>query len=384
MTPKPHHALLAALLAGTACGDAPSAAGPWKGLAAAGRSSPGAASVTSMTAADLTRDGAPDLLLVTRTPAPTVRIVAGTAAGFEAQRTLPGIGDPIRAAVGDLDGDGHPDVLGIGHFDNGFRVWLAAEGGARPYAVANHGRHLLVTHLDGDGRADVVAVHDGSGQPVTVTAYRGDGAGRLERAWELRTPWSTSQGICAADFDGDRRTDLAVVTGDPAAATVLFRGRGDGTFDAPRPLDPAGPAGAHDGAAGLACGDLDGDGRAELVTAHASSSYATGRDLLSVRRGSDPSLRPATTVAVAEPHSLVLADLDRDGRLDAVVTHAEAGELTVHPGRGDGTFAAPVRVAAPGLPGRLAAADFDRDGWTDVAVADAGDGTILLLRNRAR
>ena len=365
----------------SACDEGTTTAAEWGGMTVAGSFPSGASGVTSLAVGDFTRDGNADLLLVTRTPAPTVRILAAAGGGFGAARVVEGIGDPRRAVASDMDGDGAADVLAIGHFDNGFRFWRSSAGEqAAPSAfpLANHGRNLLVADLDGDSRRDLIAIHDGSGQPVTVTAYRGDGAGLLAKTWELRTGHFASQGACTGDFDGDQRTDLAVVTGDEAAPTIVFRGQGNGTFSAPQPLASL-VSGGHDGAAELACADLNGDGRTDLVTAHTADSYYTGRDLLSVRLGSTEGLRDASITPLAEPRDLALADLNRDGRVDVVVTHAESGELAYRLGRGDGTFGAPVAVAGTGTPGRLVAADFNRDGWTDLAVDN--DGSIVLVRN---
>ena len=66
----------AVLLATTsACEDGAMGAEEWGGMAITGRFAVGASGITSISAGDLTRDGSPDLLLVTRAPVPTVSIL---------------------------------------------------------------------------------------------------------------------------------------------------------------------------------------------------------------------------------------------------------------------------------------------------------------------
>lgn len=369
----------------TACaGDGPAGtpAQVWGGFAPAASFAAGGAGITSIATGELTGDGALDVLVVARTPSPTLRLLPGTGAGFGPAQVLQGLADPIRAAVADVTGDGRADVLAVGHFDNGMRLWPSAPGGlgaAVPHGLVNHGRNVFTGDWDGDGRADAAAVHDGSGQPVTLTAFRG-GAGGLQRAWEHRSGSFASGGVCTGDLDGDGRMDVAIVTGDEAAPVLVYAGRGDATFQPPRALPPLGPAGAHDGAFDVACGDLDGDGRADLVTAHSAGSRSTGRNAVSVRRGAANTA--SYEVPVPEPRDLHLADLDRDGRVDAVLTHPEAARLTLLPGRGDGTFAAPVAVALDDPAGVVAVADVDGDGWPDLLVT--GTDTVRLLRNQGR
>jgi hypothetical protein len=66
-----------------------------------------------------------------------------------------------------------------------------------------------------------------------------------------------------------------------------------------------------------------------------------------------------------------------------VVSHADAGRISVLPGQGDGSFLQARRFTAGRSPGALATGDFDGDGWLDVAVADVLDHQIRVLRNEA-
>jgi Tol biopolymer transport system component len=129
--------------------------------------------------------------------------------------------------------------------------------------------------------------------------------------------------------------------------------------------------------AAVAAGDLDGDGRVDLVTAN------EGGRSISVLQGPAFAARQDYPLG-AYPSSLALSDLDRDGRLDVVATLGGANAIAILRNRGDGSFAPPRRYRAGKSPGLLAAGDLDGDGAPDLVAANTlGDtDTVSILLNR--
>lgn len=82
-------------------------------------------------------------------------------------------------------------------------------------------------------------------------------------------------------------------------------------------------------------------------------------------------LRPVAFVG-ERPSALVLADVDVDGRVDAVVARPDAHAIAVARGRGDGTFTDGASIRVEGLPVALAAGDINGDRVPDVAVLEGG------------
>jgi hypothetical protein len=125
----------------------------------------------------------------------------------------------------------------------------------------------------------------------------------------------------------------------------------------------------------VAVGDVNGDGRPDLVTVNNADST------VSVLLGNgDGTFQAAKTSATGPgPRSVAVGDFTGDGKLDLVT--ANAGDLSLLPGNGDGTFRPPEYAAAGPGTWAVAAADFNGDHFPDLAVANFGSGTVSVLLN---
>lgn len=131
------------------------------------------------------------------------------------------------------------------------------------------------------------------------------------------------------------------------------------------------------GASDAATGDLDGDGRLEVVVAHAADGT------VSVLGGlSDGFHSLATYPCGGRPVAVELWDVDKDGVLDAVIADAQGPALLVMRNDGTGALQAPGSTGLPAVPGSLAGGDLDGDGRVD-AVLSTPTGQLLLLRGLA-
>ncbi|MHC5211465.1 MAG: FG-GAP repeat domain-containing protein [Planctomycetota bacterium] len=168
-------------------------------------------------------------------------------------------------------------------------------------------------------------------------------------------------------------SDAAASAGLSASNTLAF------TVQAPpAPLYDAGAAivaAMPDGPAGVAAGDVDGDGLPDLVV------RSVGPDLLLVLRGlGDGTAAPAPLAMLPDDGvAFTLADLDDDGDLDLVSTGSLADTVRVRLGHGDGSFAAGVDYATGHLSVDVITHDVDGDGVLDVVTADAAGTTSVLL-----
>ena len=176
-----------------------------------------------------------------------------------------------------------------------------------------------------------------------------------------------------ADFDGDHNLDLAVVSADTGAVSILW-GNGHGAFT----LGAVSYAvGANPDA--LVVGDF-GNGHPDIAVANADDNnvsilmYQGNRTFVSQSQ--------APFAAGTQPYAIVAGDFNGDGVLDLATANNLSNNVTVLMGLGGGKFAAPVVYAAGNSPSGLVAADLNGDGRLDLAFTNGGDDNATVLLGR--
>jgi hypothetical protein len=304
----------------------------------------------SIDVADLDGDGIADI--VTSNPASqsyTILLGAGGGA-FQTPTTLIQ-GDPAAVAVADFNRDTYLDVA-VAQRSFGFTVFHGNGAGgftsSIPVQIFRPPWYLTAADFDADGWIDLVAVPE-NGRSIHVARNKG---GTSYQLTTLAIDFIQARAPIVADVTGDGIPDI-VVASQQTAFVLIFKGRGDGTFE------------RHDipvsnGPQFIDAGDFNGDGYIDLVVAYSGS--------VRIMRGAGGfgfNALAAVPGAVT-PTRIRAVDLDADGRLD-VVTSDYGGSVVVHRGMGDGTLA--VAKAIPAGP---------QCRWFDVGHVD-GDGRLDIV-----
>jgi hypothetical protein len=81
---------------------------------------------------------------------------------------------------------------------------------------------------------------------------------------------------------------------------------------------------------------------------------------------------------------IAVGDLDKDGKLDLVVANSQSSNLTVLLGNGNGTFVAQSPFVTAAGPYAVVVADFNNDGRADMVSADFGYNGISVILSRCQ
>lgn len=203
--------------------------------------------------------------------------------------------------------------------------------------------------------------------PITFTSAR------FHTAGTFGSSSLDNNGTAAADLDGDGNPDVAMIAPWLGSRVHIAWGRGNGTFTSGVQTIWAGALNSN-----VIIGDLDADGRVDLVVT-GSSSFTVVRN----RGGRRFTVGPTYPLQQSPfQNSGSTTDLTGDGRLDlALKTPLGVQVMT---GNGDGTFRYGPFSYVPGVPGALASiddADLDGDPYRDLVASDAATQQVFALRN---
>jgi len=287
---------------------------------------------------------------------------------------------PFGVAVGDFNEDGKLDLAVansnlLSQQTSSLGVFLGnGDGTLQPmaaYQVGRTPRAVVAGDFNGDGHLDLaVANQDGF-----VSVLLGDGHGNFQNAVNFAAGASPLS-IAAGDFNGDHVLDLAVANFVEKAAagqvTVLI-GNGDGTFRPPVQY----AAGVVPQA--ITVGDINGDGRPDLVVANDGYGNIPGKVGVMLGQG-DGTFGPMQEYgAGVNPFSIALGDFNGDGSLDVVVTDETQLRVEVLLNDGKGGFKPAVAYPTGQNPFSVAVGDVNGDGALDLVVANMADGTVSVL-----
>lgn len=271
-------------------------------------------------------------------------------------------------ATADMDKDGDQDVI-TAEKQDGYVLIHPNEGGGkigRPQRFKGPLSHRALCILDAnqDGWPDVAT--------VTVMGklclFLNDQKGGLEQARVVRTG-PMAHDVTPADLNQDGYPDLAVAVVN-AHAVYIHWGSAAGTYQRYTQL-----GGAY-GPRAVKVGDLNGDGRPDLVVGGDDSRVYIHWNQGQGRFAPPISLRSGSAI-----WALGLADFNQDGRLDIAAAAYHNKLLCMHLNQGDGRFAREQCVTSGDHNFDLVIRDFDLDGDQDVVTCSTVDQQINFHLN---
>ncbi len=284
---------------------------------------------------DIDGDGKPDFIITNSNGTNSVSVFRNTSAGgtisFAAKIDYAADNSPYSVATGDLDGDGKPDMVIASSGSNtlnfykntstpgniSFTAQSALIAGTNPYSIA-------VTDLNGDGKPELIFTTQGSSNALSVMQ---NNSTKDSLAFSTPVNYASLAGafiVVTGDLDGDGKPDLAAVSAAAGTVVTVKNLSTGGTLLLAAPQSFT--TGNYPVCVSL--GDLNGDGKPDLIT---TDRYSNSVSVLK-NKSSIGSISFDSNVDYAigaDPFYAVAGDLDGDGRPDIIAANTSDAVVSV-------------------------------------------------------
>jgi len=255
---------------------------------------------------------------------------------------------------------------------NSFDPKIEIQTGANPY-------NFCITDFDGDGKPDLAVPTVGALSVHRNTGSIGNISFTPKSDYTTSTLYILNVSVSSGDLDGDGKPDL-ILSADYSSKFFFFRNTSSPGVVSFEPAGMFATGGSsHERVSVM---DFDGDGKVDLAVPN-----EVNNKLLIYRNTTNAQVisfsEPIIYATGEEPQSITVGDFDSDGKQDIAVSNF-IDSISVYKNTsnyGSISFAAPLNYIVARALGQIGTGDLDGDGKPDLIIASHMDSTLSILRN---
>ena len=353
---------------------------------------------SSIAIGDFNGDGKPDLAVANLSN--TVSVLLNTTAtgampsSFAAKVDFTTGSRADSVAIGDFNGDGKPDLAVAKSNASTVSVLLntTATGATTPsfaaavdFTTGSIPFFVAIGDVNGDGKPDL-AVSNANSNTVSVLLNT-TATGATTPSFASRVDFTTRVGprsVAIRDVNGDTKPDLAVTNlSAPSGVSVLLNTTATGATTASFAARVDFTAGVAPYS--VALGDVNGDGRPDLAVANQTSNTVSVLFNTTTTGATTPNFAAKVDFTTGStPFSVAIGDVNGDGKPDLAVANTQSNTVSVllnttATGATTPSFAAKLDFTTGSGPISLAIGDVNTNGKPDLAVANYNASTVSVL-----
>ena len=326
----------------------------------------------SVAVGDFNKDGLLDIA-VSYLQDNSVRVLLNNGTGasnFNTATVYPVGNQPYSVVSGDLNGDGYPDLVAVNSNISSpvgtISVLLNNKNGtfapAVTYNVGKQPYQVAIGDINGDGIPDLAVTNYDDN---SVSILFGSKAGTFTVQPTTLATCANPYGVALGNFKKGSDFPSVAVTCFHTAQLEVFPNNGNGTFGTPF-ITPT-----NTNPASLVVGDFNRDGQLDIVVGNTSANNVS----FFAGNGDNTFAAGVTSPSLNFPDSIAAGDFNGDGILDIVGVAPNYNSVEVTLGKGDGTFGtfqqrSAGQFTAKTQPWALAVGDFNNDGQLDIITAN--------------
>ncbi len=319
-------------------------------------------------AADIDGDGDVDIVTANAF-ADSVSILRNKGNGeYDPQIELAAGDMPISVCVADLNGNGIADIATANYLANSISILYGIGDCAflaqKSFAVGNGPIAVEAADINNDGTLDLVTANAAAD---SITILLGLGNGDFGSRIDI-SAGDYARSLAIADMDGNGFVDIAVANAYSGTLSVFlnFNGIIGNRVDYPAGSLPISALAA----------DMNEDGIIELVSIDGADNVA----LVWPNDGTGKLGTPLSYGVGVSPHGIAIGDIDGDGKKDIVVSNADEDSVSVLIASENG-FLPKEDFPVGDMPLSVDCGDLDGNGYGDICTANYNADSVVVLLN---